>query len=716
MGESVLHLPRGGTQVRTSAGTIQFGLPPETIKDAMAMKLDPPALYVVPKEPFDRASGVNVAEFEFPAYYSFFLLKKKVRLLVEDAGVERRLRTVIEESLFGPGARGGARADEFADSIPPDGRPDFAKESEFFRKSRQGERITADSLIEFSRFDGKPFRLGAVEIEHAAGGGYAVRDCGRELARVPEHVFLPEVEVTGELGRFEPPAFGVTVLGASHGFDPSGKTTGFIVWIGGRGLMVDPPVGSSGLLRQNGLSPKMIEGVILTHCHADHDSGTFQRLLLESRVDLYTTPTILGSFLRKYSSLSGLSPDVLRRTFTFRPVVIGEAMRIRAAEFRFFYTLHSIPTVGFEAFYGGRSLAVSADTLYDPERIRAMHDAGVIGARRRDDLLAFPWHRSLVLHEAGIPPLHTPVSALAALPEESRRNLYLVHIAQKDLHERGLKTAPVGLPATIRLPVEASPNEEAMAILDALCAVDLFRELTLASARDLLQVARRVRHPAGTRIIAEGDAGDTFYVVAAGEVAVVRGTEQLKSYRTGDYFGETALILHQPRNADVFAKTDVELVEIDRFDFLHVLRGTDLLPRLARLAKIRDEHSWELFNLNSVLRALTSAQKTQLQSYLEIRKVAKDEPLWKAGAPASEAVIVDEGEIVLEGEHGALPPFGAGALLGEFDAILAGGPASTSARAVAAGRVFRLGRDSVVKFLSDYPGLRVSFLGTRFLE
>src|SRR4051794_6505323 len=104
----------------------------------MAMRLDPPVLYVVPKEPFDRASGINVAEFEFPAYYSYFLLKKKVRLLVEDAGVERRLRTVIEESLFGPGARGGARADEFADSIPPDGRPDFARESEFFRKSRQG--------------------------------------------------------------------------------------------------------------------------------------------------------------------------------------------------------------------------------------------------------------------------------------------------------------------------------------------------------------------------------------------------------------------------------------------------------------------------------------------------------------------------------------------------------------------------------------------------
>lgn len=38
-----------------------------------------------------------------------------------------------------------------------------------------------------------------------------------------------------------PPEFGITVLGASHGFDPSGNTSGYIIWINGRGIMVDPP-------------------------------------------------------------------------------------------------------------------------------------------------------------------------------------------------------------------------------------------------------------------------------------------------------------------------------------------------------------------------------------------------------------------------------------------------------------------------------------------
>lgn len=40
---------------------------------------------------------------------------------------------------------------------------------------------------------------------------------------------------------FIPPYFGVTVLGSSHGFDTVGSTSGYILWINQRGIMVDPP-------------------------------------------------------------------------------------------------------------------------------------------------------------------------------------------------------------------------------------------------------------------------------------------------------------------------------------------------------------------------------------------------------------------------------------------------------------------------------------------
>jgi ribonuclease BN (tRNA processing enzyme) len=74
---------------------------------------------------------------------------------------------------------------------------------------------------------------------------------------------------------FVPPAFGVTILGSSHGFDPHGDTSGYIIWVNGRGIMVDPPPFMTYKLQQQGIPGSFIEGVIISHCHADHDAGTF---------------------------------------------------------------------------------------------------------------------------------------------------------------------------------------------------------------------------------------------------------------------------------------------------------------------------------------------------------------------------------------------------------------------------------------------------------
>ena len=65
--------------------------------------------------------------------------------------------------------------------------------------------------------------------------------------------------------------FGVTILGSSHGFDPSGSTTGFVIWMNGRGVIVDPPPFANEMLQ--GVPVRSIDTLIITHCHADHDAG-----------------------------------------------------------------------------------------------------------------------------------------------------------------------------------------------------------------------------------------------------------------------------------------------------------------------------------------------------------------------------------------------------------------------------------------------------------
>jgi len=67
----------------------------------MVLKLPNPTIYVIPKEMFDRDRGVNLAEVEFPAYYNFFILNRKVRFVCTPC-VEKRLRTVFRETLLGP--------------------------------------------------------------------------------------------------------------------------------------------------------------------------------------------------------------------------------------------------------------------------------------------------------------------------------------------------------------------------------------------------------------------------------------------------------------------------------------------------------------------------------------------------------------------------------------------------------------------------------------
>jgi CRP-like cAMP-binding protein len=712
-------LPRGGLYVKTSHGPVQFGMPPETIKDSMAFGLTVPTVYVVPHHLFHRRRGLNVAESEFPAYFNFFILKRRIRLIVDDAAAEARIRSVFQESLFGPLVL--PQDAEFDEAYPREIRPDFEREGGHFRKGVDGKRLDVDTLVDFQRFDahGRVDLGNGVEVQTQPDGSYAVLENGLELARAPAEVELPErrSHLVPPSQTFEPPLFGITVLGASHGFDPAGKTTGFVLWVGGRGLLVDPPVDATELLREQGVPAKLIDGIILTHCHADHDSGTFQKILDEGRVNLYTTPTILGSFLRKYAALSGLSEDFLRRTFTHYPVKIGAPIRVHGAEISFFYTLHSIPALGFEVFYGGKSLAFSGDSLYDPVRVAALRDLGVLSPGRASSLIDFPWHHSLIIHEAGVPPLHTPVGVLADLPDDVKERLRVVHIAEKDVPDgRGLKVGKVGLANTLRIPVVPSTHAEAIALLDAFHSIDLFREFPLSRASEILQVARRRVYPAGHTIIAQGSPGDTFYIITSGAVSVRQNGREIKTYQAGDYFGETALILGQPRLADVVATTDVTLVEVGRYDFLYLLRETALPSRLARLARMREERSWEIFEANSVLRALTPGQKTQLQSYLTTRTLQAGDLLWYAGETAQEAFLIDEGVVMIESTGGHLAPFRSGGFLGEFDALRHGSALSTTARCTEGGKVFQISRDDLLRFFQENPGVLVSFLGTKFIE
>ena len=79
---------------------------------------------------------------------------------------------------------------------------------------------------------------------------------------------------------------------------------------------------------------------------------------------------------------------------------------------------------------------------------------------------------------------------------------------------------------------------------------------------------------AGGAVFTEGDEGDCMYVVKSGTVTLTRDGRELETVGPGDFFGEMALIDHEPRSASAVAATACELVSIEKRRFWFLVQET----------------------------------------------------------------------------------------------------------------------------------------------
>lgn len=345
---------------------------------------------------------------------------------------------------------------------------------------------------------------------------------------------------------FSIPDFGVTVLGNSHGFDCHGSTSGFIVWINKRGIMIDPPPFCSEVLRKENVPPNLIDKIILSHCHADHDAGAFQKVLDAGAIEIITTPTIMGSFTRKYAAVMGVPEGAVLGLFEFRPVPVFKDVIINGATFNFFYSFHAIPSIGFTVSLGGKTVYYSGDTFYHPKELKKLYEVEGIFSEERYKQLAFPNFEKfdLILHESGIPPIHTPISVLASLDPSIKEKIRLYHIAEKDLESgSGLQYARLGLENTEVL-LEDMPKDSIIENLEVVSQIEILNELPLKRITDLLRCLKQRKYSKGDFILREGTKGKEFFLVKEGICKVytrdpTRKFEKLKY--SGDYFGENAV-------------------------------------------------------------------------------------------------------------------------------------------------------------------------------
>ncbi len=701
-------LPRGGYLVETSAGYMQVGSPPETIKDTMSLPRGTPQIFILPHEFFHVRKGITVAEVEFPIYYNFFFRKKKT-YIVCTREQRTRFRKVLQESLFGPETVD--LRSEYVEGEKAFGYPDMAAEIDHFRGGR-----TMDDHVQFVIFneDNKVF-INDVEIERSESE-FHITDRKWDIhTRLPAEVdFNIIYEIGGRLPEpFKPPLLGITCLGPSHGFDPEENTSGFIMWVNHQGIMVDPPVNSTEWLRQSNVNPRLINSIILTHCHADHDAGTFQKILEEGKVTIYTTETVIHSFIRKYHSLTEIPTKELFTLFDFVPVIIGRPYYINGAEFHFSYALHSIPSLSFEFAFEDQSFIYSSDHLNDPGRFEELKDQGVLPETRYRDLLDFPWHHKIIYHEAGPPPLHTRIDYLNSLPEEVQEKIHVYHIAKKDMPaETKLHISKFGIENTVIPEVTPPKMEEVYRLLDALSNVDIFRDLPISKAKEFIEIVEEEHYERGDKIIEKDSPGDKFFIILSGNVKVVgmeqgEVSEEGKSKRYGnyEYFGEASLINNTPRSADVIAETDVTALTIEKARFLNFIKGSDLQKNLATLNEVRKTGTWDVLTVSRFFRDATSAQKTQLELLMDIQTFDDGTSLIKANERFEEAYIIKNGMVEVLRDGSVVEHLSRGDFVGEIYKLQKEEPSELEFRASTEVEAYCIKRADLVEYIANNPGV-----------
>jgi MFS family permease len=96
----------------------------------------------------------------------------------------------------------------------------------------------------------------------------------------------------------------------------------------------------------------------------------------------------------------------------------------------------------------------------------------------------------------------------------------------------------------------------------------------------------------GTDVVSEGNVGDRIYLVASGQVDIIKRGESIAVMRAGDFFGEIALLRDIPRTATARAMGDVELYALERDVFLEAVTGSSAARELAdTVADRRLRHS-----------------------------------------------------------------------------------------------------------------------------
>ena len=728
---SVLLSPDG--RIRVQVGSVS-----ETTRNLLREGLRGEHLFIIPHRLFEGRT--NYADIEFLVYLNFFAGHGQATRLVGSERQRRtleRLLTLVIFGIFDPGAGDAATFDALQARY---GIPDAATLA-FLRTALEAYAVrtspdpgsairTLTDYLDFTELDsagttipiyragpdGAPARLGEVWVART-GEGFDVRITQADGALAAKHMdvttrrrslrSIPREAVERVRFGTTRPRFGVTPLGTSHGFDPAGDVTTFVVWVNGRGIVVDPSPEGLAYLRRMGVAEADLPFVFLTHVHADHDGGLIEQILTGGRTTLIASDVVFRSFVEKARLLTG--HDVERDGLVSHvPANPGQPITIEVGGERAIietrWNLHPIPTNGFRISVGGTVFGYAGDTQYQPALIQRLREAGSITAGQMDDLLHFFWTADgrptvdLLYHEAGIPPIHTDRADLVRLPQEIRERTFLVHVADADVPPDSVLSKPALFDTHALLGPDEAVRRDVL--VGTMRLVSYLYDAPVTVIDKLLEHGVVREYEAGAVIVEKGpqttDTPLSFFVVIDGEIAVRDGRRLTTTLYKGDTFGEWG-ISHQRgfRSADITAVGGAQCLEFGEDQYRWLVAQSPLvqerigtirrlLPQLqtaqarARLSAERDAGARP-----SVIVGMNAGQLASFALFSTVKTFKDGQPIIVEGDEADGFYILLSGHLLVTAEGRVIGEVPEGEIFGEVGA-LDGVPRMATVRTVSA--------------------------------
>ena len=175
------------------------------------------------------------------------------------------------------------------------------------------------------------------------------------------------------------------------------------------------------------LDESMIQDVIITHLHGDHCNGLesfgFKRMIRRRETSaadapiprVYTSRLSADMLWERLRPAMGVDREgkptrKLEDLFDVHALDPSTPVTVAGLTVHCRFTQHPIPCLGLKISDGKRTLGWSGDTPYEQAHIDWLSDADVI------------------VHECNVPPAHTPIEKLNALPDALRRKMRLIHL------------------------------------------------------------------------------------------------------------------------------------------------------------------------------------------------------------------------------------------------------------------------------------------------